>query len=1291
MLKIIQRILATSISSILFITTLQSGPALADVVAPNFYGTTGLSVAYGEELEVPFVLENVTDEYLRVSLSGDGTFDITDSLTAHPNLSLYNGSTAVSDYIELYGPTEDIVDLLANLNVKHRETGDISAFDVRVQIEPLVDSTYFVTNPDSGNSYYAEFGVKNYNEANCFALYANPDITYDEINNPSSPNCYANGSPLIPRVHQGSQAHLATIESASENLVIVNNLIPNIGYWIDASDSNSDGVWKWTSGSSFGNQFWQGDTTGSPTNGAYTSWAAGNPVQSSSASDNTHAVITNTGWMSANSTDTYAVVLEFENPSGTNIGNAVWQSETVEVSVTYQTDVCLSYADEFDIFAIQGDQGQAGEFEINEEENPTNFDTDDFALNLTNLNNGMDANYDPIGDSYFSNNQTNQDDTCIKYGADGSLTIIQDATDGSDYGDGLTARYETKFLGDGATVRQTVSITNSTGSTVTPNDLEFNGYYRRSQSKRHVINSTDYGVEFAGPQKGKISVLWGGPTTTTTGNALPEIEPSEFVKYKDIDSVSSRFDNWQNLPASLLNGVAGTVKNWGANSVQASGLNPIENSNSYLTLTFDLADIPTGQTHSVVVFTEVQHIGVLHRPDWHYNFANPYFQVGQGFDVYRNLGLDHAEDLYTYEITNGELPTGLFLDSETGVLTGTTNDAIGSYIFEIAATPIDGFEELSIEYRTFNLEIISTTNDLSFETGNIHPWNTIDRQINLGVDFIAGCQTVDTQDYSYLEELSVEFESDNDGVINGERGGVEDNNVAETSYYLEEDEYTVTLNDEQETTDGVNSLFFLSEIDDTMYSYDIVHGPAAYSPVFEADAGQVYGFDWHATKDADAYAVFGYLLNVDTCQQTEILDSIGASSPWTKASVLIPSDGEYRFVFVHGTYDQSGGRAAGAELFIDNLALGIPIAPVWTDEVIADGAVGNEFYDVVSATGFPDPIISIIGGSLPDGLSMNLEGVITGIPSKPGQYTIKVKADNGVGIIYSTITFNITDENSADWTDRNIEPTMNTNSPYSDSVSSNISGSKTYSVSAGTLPDGLTLNPATGAITGTPTVAGDYLFEVQVTNGTDILTVMFTGFISEGDDFGVVPVTNGKYRWKAKRTTITWNDQDGAVSYVVKYKGITVCETTETSCSALGFLPKGDDVTITAISSSGSQADGPAIFVLGRVRAWATAHFDSSSYELSKADKADLKNLALALKAGKIKKVTLIGYTDSIGSTYFNGSLSLARAKAVKDYMSKFMSTKKFVVKARAATNPVKKNTSITGRAANRRVEVFFE
>ena len=54
------------------------------------------------------------------------------------------------------------------------------------------------------------------------------------------------------------------------------------------------------------------------------------------------------------------------------------------------------------------------------------------------------------------------------------------------------------------------------------------------------------------------------------------------------------------------------------------------------------------------------------------------------------------------------------------------------------------------------------------------------------------------------------------------------------------------------------------------------------------------------------------------------------------------------------------------------------------------------------------------------------------------------------------------------------------NVPYSSALvaSGGVPG-YTYSISSGSLPGGLTLNPATGAITGTPTTAGTFNFTAK--------------------------------------------------------------------------------------------------------------------------------------------------------------------------------------------------------------------
>jgi hypothetical protein len=54
-----------------------------------------------------------------------------------------------------------------------------------------------------------------------------------------------------------------------------------------------------------------------------------------------------------------------------------------------------------------------------------------------------------------------------------------------------------------------------------------------------------------------------------------------------------------------------------------------------------------------------------------------------------------------------------------------------------------------------------------------------------------------------------------------------------------------------------------------------------------------------------------------------LLDQVGDTTEWTKVSKVIASGeaGRYRFIFISGSYDYSGGRGLGASLYIDEVKL----------------------------------------------------------------------------------------------------------------------------------------------------------------------------------------------------------------------------------------------------------------------------------------------------------------------------------------------------------------------------------
>jgi VCBS repeat-containing protein len=117
---------------------------------------------------------------------------------------------------------------------------------------------------------------------------------------------------------------------------------------------------------------------------------------------------------------------------------------------------------------------------------------------------------------------------------------------------------------------------------------------------------------------------------------------------------------------------------------------------------------------------------------------------------------------------------------------------------------------------------------------------------------------------------------------------------------------------------GTDGRLLLQETNMISSSYGVVHGPAAYSDIFHAAGGMVLKFDWAANYVNDDYHVVGYLLNSDNGAVTIALQGWGRTGSGV-GSVAVPTDGNYRFVFVSGTYDASGGTVLGASMFIDNI------------------------------------------------------------------------------------------------------------------------------------------------------------------------------------------------------------------------------------------------------------------------------------------------------------------------------------------------------------------------------------
>ena len=82
---------------------------------------------------------------------------------------------------------------------------------------------------------------------------------------------------------------------------------------------------------------------------------------------------------------------------------------------------------------------------------------------------------------------------------------------------------------------------------------------------------------------------------------------------------------------------------------------------------------------------------------------------------------------------------------------------------------------------------------------------------------------------------------------------------------------------------------------------------------------------------------------------------------------------------------------------------------------------------------------------------------------------------------------------------------------------------------------------------------------------------------------------------------------------------------------------------------------------------------------------------AESLKNTTETDITIYGHTDNTGSRDFNVKLSLQRAVAVSGFLnSNGVEMKRLDTEGKAWDFPVGDNTTVSGRAMNRRVEVYI-
>ena len=295
-----------------------------------------------------------------------------------------------------------------------------------------------------------------------------------------------------------------------------------------------------------------------------------------------------------------------------------------------------------------------------------------------------------------------------------------------------------------------------------------------------------------------------------------------------------------------------------------------------------------------------------------------------------NVGIVHGPALqsaYTYNLEAGDVlsfdwrgvaGTGDFdvmayiVDESTGHTEELLN-ATGKGTASSSWATVSKTIEKDGDYRVVFVSGVRSDKEVTFENGtfengaagdtSIPGWTAYTQQVRLGgIDTVAGQPTPGDTVFPAT-------------VVNAApHDGATPSNAT----------YTAKLSNN--SADGNGLSVQLQSTGVTVQGFGILHGPYLVSnEAITLKPGDSVSFDWQATGGSDAYDVIGYLVDETTGEVQELLNETGAttsaSTNWATVTQAVSKQGSYKFVFVAGTWDASGGTAAGANLYVDNVVV----------------------------------------------------------------------------------------------------------------------------------------------------------------------------------------------------------------------------------------------------------------------------------------------------------------------------------------------------------------------------------
>ena len=300
---------------------------------------------------------------------------------------------------------------------------------------------------------------------------------------------------------------------------------------------------------------------------------------------------------------------------------------------------------------------------------------------------------------------------------------------------------------------------------------------------------------------------------------------------------------------------------------------------------------------------------------------------------------------------------------------------------------------------------------------------------------------------------------------------------------------------------------------------------------------------------------------------------------------------------------------------------GLPEALVIASANPADGTVSTVYagHTFTSTGGTGAKTYAVTAGTLPSGLSLASNGALTGTPTTDGSYNFTVTVTDSASTPETdshAYTMDVLPEALVIASANPADGTVSTVYVGHTFTSTGGTGAKTYAVTAGTLPSGLSL-ASNGTLTGTPTTDGSYNFTVTVTDSASTPETDSHAYTMD-----ILPEA---------LVIASANPADGTVSTV--YAGHTFTSTggtgAKTYAVTAGTLPSGLSLASNGALTGTPTTDGSYNFTVTVTDSASTPETDSHTYTMDILPEGTSVNYL----------VTYNGNTSNRGSVPIDGNI----------------------------------------------------